>query len=371
MKKRLKALAGLVMGGVITIAPVMTASAETAAAGGTYQITFRDLSDVPCQVVYSGVPLYNASGDDFINTLMVGEAEDGYEIKQVYIYLSNGYRPAFWMDADGRRDLVDTPEFKAFNQISGFYCNAMKMSDFTVDVNGQPYPHCALYMGVGDCSMPNAPDAIRLYTAIKLPKNYNGNSYIQIFDSNANWQKKESSLDYFFTIAGESGLSWKQDDGGWWVQRPDGSYLKNEWYSDNGKWYYMGADGYMLTNTTTPDGYQVNAEGVWVQEGNAGANADSDISVDNWMSVPWETKMALYESKYPNMVSADYDWRDLDAVLEFPDESLSDLMWDSKTDERWKIPYAVIVDLGLWSREQVITAGADAAELDALIAGLS
>ena len=30
-------------------------------------------------------------------------------------------------------------------------------------------------------------------------------------------------------------------------------------------WYYMGADGYMLTDTTTPDGYYVNADGVWVQ----------------------------------------------------------------------------------------------------------
>ncbi len=29
----------------------------------------------------------------------------------------------------------------------------------------------------------------------------------------------------------------------------------------------MGADGYMLTNTTTPDGYPVNADGVWEQEG--------------------------------------------------------------------------------------------------------
>jgi len=58
---------------------------------------------------------------------------------------------------------------------------------------------------------------------------------------------------------------WRSDVKGWWVVRPDGSYLVNEWYNDNGKWYYMGADGYMLTSTTTPDGYQVNADGLWVQ----------------------------------------------------------------------------------------------------------
>jgi len=27
----------------------------------------------------------------------------------------------------------------------------------------------------------------------------------------------------------------------------------------------MGVDGYMLTNTTTPDGCMINADGLWVQ----------------------------------------------------------------------------------------------------------
>ncbi len=72
------------------------------------------------------------------------------------------------------------------------------------------------------------------------------------------------------TSASESVQSvptWKQDNKGWWIERPDGSYLVNEWYQspESGLWYYMGADGYMLTNTTTPDGYFVNSDGVWVQ----------------------------------------------------------------------------------------------------------
>ena len=32
-----------------------------------------------------------------------------------------------------------------------------------------------------------------------------------------------------------------------------------------GNWYYLGPDGVMLTNTTTPDGYRVGADGVWIQ----------------------------------------------------------------------------------------------------------
>ena len=64
-----------------------------------------------------------------------------------------------------------------------------------------------------------------------------------------------------------SAAAWKQDAKGWWVENEDGSYLKNQWYQspESGLWYYMGADGYMLTSTTTPDGYTVNADGVWVQ----------------------------------------------------------------------------------------------------------
>lgn len=58
---------------------------------------------------------------------------------------------------------------------------------------------------------------------------------------------------------------WKQNAKGWWLENADGTYLTNQWYLYNGQWYYMGADGYMLTNTTTPDGYWVNADGVRIE----------------------------------------------------------------------------------------------------------
>ena len=61
---------------------------------------------------------------------------------------------------------------------------------------------------------------------------------------------------------------WASNDKGWWIQYNDGSYLTNAWYQSpaSGLWYYMGADGYMVTNSVTPDGYKVNADGVWVQD---------------------------------------------------------------------------------------------------------
>lgn len=66
---------------------------------------------------------------------------------------------------------------------------------------------------------------------------------------------------------------WKQDDIGWWYQRTDGSYPVNQWeWIDGNKdgireCYYFNENGYMLSGVKTPDGYWVNENGAWVQEG--------------------------------------------------------------------------------------------------------
>ena len=113
-----------------------------------------------------------------------------------------------------------------------------------------------------------------------------------------------------------SGGQWIQDEKGWWYKRADGSYPKNSWgyeaYNGKSYWYYFLDSGYMATgwvevngskyylfpnsdgwkgrmltgwqwidgncyyldsqgqnegalyrNTTTPDGYAVDAEGRW------------------------------------------------------------------------------------------------------------
>ena len=67
--------------------------------------------------------------------------------------------------------------------------------------------------------------------------------------------------------------SWQQNATGWWWQNDDGTYPTNswQWLDGNGdgvaECYYFGPDGYMLANTTTPDGYLVNADGAWVELG--------------------------------------------------------------------------------------------------------
>ena len=71
--------------------------------------------------------------------------------------------------------------------------------------------------------------------------------------------------------------TWKAGDGEnqnkWWYDNGNGSYPTNgwQWIDGNGdgvaESYYFDNSGWLLTNTTTPDGYTVNAEGAWVQNG--------------------------------------------------------------------------------------------------------
>lgn len=70
-----------------------------------------------------------------------------------------------------------------------------------------------------------------------------------------------------------SAAVWKQDNTGWWYQEDNGSYPANTWKWIDGnndgiaECYYFNENGYMLSNTTTPDGCQVNATGAWVVNG--------------------------------------------------------------------------------------------------------
>lgn len=85
--------------------------------------------------------------------------------------------------------------------------------------------------------------------------------------------------------AAESAGTWQANGDKWSFQLPDGSYVKgawrrirNEWYvfdengymitgwfKDGDKWYYLdSANGNMLYNRVTPDGFQLDINGVWV-----------------------------------------------------------------------------------------------------------
>ena len=57
---------------------------------------------------------------------------------------------------------------------------------------------------------------------------------------------------------------WQKDERGWWYVQVDGSYPSDSWQNLDNKWYYFDANGAMWYNATTPDGYYVNNDGVYV-----------------------------------------------------------------------------------------------------------
>lgn len=67
--------------------------------------------------------------------------------------------------------------------------------------------------------------------------------------------------------------TWRQDAGGWWWDDGSGTYPAGCWAWCDGnldgtaECYYFDNNGYCLMNTTTPDGYQVDANGAWIVNG--------------------------------------------------------------------------------------------------------
>ena len=98
------------------------------------------------------------------------------------------------------------------------------------------------------------------------------------FKTGDKWQYREKGADV-------TRSAWKLIDNKWyyfdangymltgWVELKEGFYLLGEkgdmltgWQNLDNKWFYFDkSSGLMLTNTTTPDGYKVDASGAWIQ----------------------------------------------------------------------------------------------------------
>jgi len=80
---------------------------------------------------------------------------------------------------------------------------------------------------------------------------------------------------YYFDISGNMVTGWFKDNlGNWYYLNPTniGVYgsMVTGWNFIDGKWYYFnekgdGFKGTLFCNTTTPDGYQVDSNGAWIQ----------------------------------------------------------------------------------------------------------
>lgn len=58
---------------------------------------------------------------------------------------------------------------------------------------------------------------------------------------------------------------WIMDGSSWYYFNETAWMLSGGWHQVGGIWYYFDTNGKMLSDTTTPDGYHVGADGAWVQ----------------------------------------------------------------------------------------------------------
>ena len=66
-------------------------------------------------------------------------------------------------------------------------------------------------------------------------------------------------------VNGDMKTGWQLRGGKWYLLDSINGDMKIGWQLRGGKWYYLTASGAMAANTTTPDGYQVDASGAWIR----------------------------------------------------------------------------------------------------------
>ncbi len=70
---------------------------------------------------------------------------------------------------------------------------------------------------------------------------------------------------YCFKSDGWMAKDWNLIDGVWYYFSESGAMAASQWIQTGGYWYYVDANGSLFTGGTTPDGYKVDDNGVWIQ----------------------------------------------------------------------------------------------------------
>ena len=78
------------------------------------------------------------------------------------------------------------------------------------------------------------------------------------------WNLISEKWYYLMPVSGEMKIGWIADGENWYYTDETGARLTG-WVKVGEKWYYLNADGKMAFSTTTPDGYQVDESGAWIQ----------------------------------------------------------------------------------------------------------
>lgn len=172
----------------------------------------------------------------------------------------------------------------------------------------------------------NMEDGTYKRTQIEIKLDVNTRHYIDLvkLPSNVSAADLGDYAKYIINVNGSTTSpvatgKWVENGTGWWYDNGDGTYPTNTWKVINNVYYYFGADGYLLVNTTTPDGYQVDANGAWIENG----NTDNTIDFyDYW----------LKQTKYLSEHKDDYK-----NSLENESDSIQN--WKADFDSKWKEAY--------------------------------
>lgn len=258
MKRQLKTIAAFAIISAMTMVSVISVNAQEVTEGTNNVFVTRNKENgetIVAQLTFSKTPL---AGKKMREKELPMDDIDGYEWKYVYMYRDIPHTDYMW-----DLNIENSKDWRGLDYIEeGDY----HIEYFTVTDNNIDFTECINFsVSYSDSS----------YMCMRVPKGYKGKMSLEVWpvkiENGKRVPDKTTSLVFSFNdddmLAQQSVPAWKQDAMGWRVENPDGSYLISTWYQSpaSGLWYYMGADGYMLTNTITPDGYAVNADGVWIQ----------------------------------------------------------------------------------------------------------
>lgn len=114
---------------------------------------------------------------------------------------------------------------------------------------------------------------------------------------------------------------WKQDHIGWWYQKDDGSWYANgwEWIDGNcdgvAECYYFTPDGYLVVNGMA-DGYTVNADGAWTENGVIQRKVTIDPSND-------AAAIALYQEAQVRYAALDCVEADVSYIMDMTIQNIN------------------------------------------------
>ena len=340
MRKR--RLAAFMLAAVMTAGSGLTAFAATAQdvinmnsasyTAGTSSVYGPSLTQDQLNQVAQAVANFTTT---YINDSMDNDAK----IRTAYDYLVNTVSYIDWDQGEGantafgalvRGQAACSGYARAFKAL----CDAMGVSCYYIHSTGNDHQWNMVEFNDGyyfvDVQANDSSGFDWIYHADAHPYAYDTSAFPAV--------GSRSGQDTSGTAETAAGEGWKQDSTGWWWRNADGSYPANQWKEVDGKYYYFGADGYMLANTTTPDGYQVDASGAWVQGGAqetqqvqtnyiTDSNTLTDFQGTGWVNDNGQMAYKKPDGQYYRMEWARIDGKDyyfgIDGYMEWELEPLS------------------------------------------------